>query len=220
MSTTTSGPDLPLLPVGKILCVGRNYADHAKEMGAPPPDEPLLFLKPPTALRAEGGSIKLPTWSQDIHHEVELVVRIDSEVIDGTIQECQTAVDACAVGLDLTARDIQTRAKKRGHPWCVAKGWDNSAPISALVPIQNIQELEGRHLELEIDGERRQYGRLDQMIWSVPELIAFASHRFRLEPGDLLFTGTPSGVGPIKKGDRIVSRLQGLAELEVVIESD
>ena len=201
---------------GKIVCVGRNYAAHALEMGADRPQEPLLFLKPSTALLAGGGGVTLPQWSDEVHHEVELVVRIGSHCKDVDESDAARCIDAWGVGIDFTARDVQERAKESGHPWAVAKGFDGSAPVSELLPMAALDDLSGLELELQVGGESRQRGSTASMLWGVPELLAFASSRFTLEPGDLLFTGTPEGVGPVESGDRIVATA-GPARLEVAI---
>jgi 2-keto-4-pentenoate hydratase/2-oxohepta-3-ene-1,7-dioic acid hydratase in catechol pathway len=211
---STSPPGRPILPVGKILCVGRNYSEHAAEMGVAPPPEPLLFLKPSTALLLGGGSIVLPTWSDDVHHEVELVVRLGGGGKDLTLAEAEALVDAYGVGLDLTARDVQSRAKARGEPWAVAKGFDGSAPVSSLVPVTGTRPLEDLTLDLWVSDVRRQHGRVRDMIWSVSSLLVFASSRFTLEAGDLLFTGTPAGVGPLRPGEAARAQV-GEASLDV-----
>jgi 2-keto-4-pentenoate hydratase/2-oxohepta-3-ene-1,7-dioic acid hydratase in catechol pathway len=205
--TTTECARRPSLPVGKIVAVGRNYADHVREMGGGEADPPVLFLKPSSALVAGGGTIALPAYSREVHHEVELVVRVGSGGQRLTLAEAARAIDACAVGLDLTARDLQSEARKRGEPWAVAKGFDGSAPISALVPVDDLAALAGLELALSVNGVPRQHGRLAQMVLPLAELVAFVSSRFRLEPGDLLFTGTPAGVGPVRAGDAVVATL-------------
>jgi 2-keto-4-pentenoate hydratase/2-oxohepta-3-ene-1,7-dioic acid hydratase in catechol pathway len=205
------------LPVGKIVAVGRNYAAHAAEMGAPRPREPLLFLKPSTALLLGGGTLRLPPWTSEVHHEVELVVRIGRGGTALSASASEAAADAFAVGLDLTARDVQRRAKEAGHPWAVAKGWDGSAPLSSLRPLRHPAEIADLELRLEVNGQVRQRGCSAGMLWSVPELISFISHRFRLEPGDLLFTGTPEGVGPVRPGDHLRATLEDALVLEVEI---
>ena len=215
--TTTSCPERPTLPVGKIVCVGRNYEEHALEMGAPRPEEPILFLKPSTSLLLGGGSVHLPRWSTEIHHEVEAVVRIGAPARDVEPAEAKLLVDACGVGLDLTARDVQTRAKAAGHPWSVAKGWDGAAPLSPLVPLEDLDSLRNGTVTLKVDGSPRQHGKLASMTWWIDELIAHASTRFSLEAGDLLFTGTPAGVGPVHPGNRLVATLDGMALLQIDI---
>jgi len=202
------------LPVGKIVCVGRNYAAHAAEMGAQRPSEPLLFLKPPSALLLGGGDVRLPAWSSDVHHEAELVVRVSAVLSCAGPGESARAVDAYGVGLDLTARDVQARAKASGEPWTVAKGFDGAAPVSELIPIDGVEAVADLELALEVEGERRQFGRVRDMIWPVEELLAFASSRFTLLPGDLVFTGTPEGVGPVRSGEHLLAEA-GAARLEV-----
>lgn len=190
------------LPVGKIVAVGRNYADHAREMAHAARDpEPLLFLKPASALVPGGGAIELPSYSSNVHHEVELVVRIARDGRRWSTAESAAAIDAFAVGLDLTARDLQERAKQRGDPWAVAKGFDQSAPLSELVALADPAELRALAIELQVNGERRQRGVSADLVTPVVELVAFVSHRFRFEAGDLLFTGTPAGVAALHRGD-------------------
>ncbi len=201
-------PGRPTLPVGKIVAVGRNYADHAREMGHAAGDaEPILFLKPASALVPGGGAIELPRFSAEVHHEVELVVRIgrDGRSLDRT--QAAAAIDAIAVGLDLTARDLQRRAKAAGDPWAVAKGFDQSAPLSPLVALDDPARLAALALELQVNGARRQHGCTARLLTPVVELVQFVSSRFRLEAGDLLFTGTPSGVGPLHRGDVALATL-------------
>ena len=206
---STSGPGLATRPVGKIVAVGRNYAAHAAEMGAERPTEPLLFLKPPTALADDASEIDLPPWSTEIHHEVELVLRIGLGGASVSPEFAARQVDAAAVGVDLTARDVQQRAKERGHPWAVAKGFDGAAPLGGLKPVAALDELRDLRIGLEVDGQTRQSGRTSEMLWSPAELIAFISRRFRLVPGDLIYTGTPSGVGPLFDGEAVSARLEG-----------
>ncbi len=201
---------------GKIVCVGRNYAAHAAEMDAEPPAEPLLFLKPPTAYLEGGGVVTLPSWSDDVHHEVELVVRVGTECKDLDAADAGRFIDGWGVGVDFTARDVQARAKAEGHPWAVAKGFDGSAPVSPLLPMGSLADLEDLELVLEVAGDVRQRGSTAGMLWSVSELLAFASSRFTMEPGDLLFTGTPEGVGPVVSGERIIATA-GAARLEVAV---
>lgn len=200
----------------KIVCVGRNYAAHAAEMGAERPTEPILFLKPSTALLAGGGVVTLPRWTSDVHHEVEVVVRMGADAKDIEVSDAHHFVDAWGVGIDLTARDVQTRAKEKGQPWAVAKGFDGSAPVSDLLPVAALEDLASIRFSLSVGKDVRQAGSTSAMLWSVPELVAFASSRFTLEAGDLLFTGTPEGVGPVESGDRLVAEA-GEARLEVAV---
>lgn len=217
MSITTHCEGKGELPVGKIVAVGRNYADHAAEMGAPRPTEPLLFLKPSTALLQGATVLRLPRFSKEIHHEVELVVRVSKRLSEANVHESSLAIDSVAVGLDLTARDLQAEAKKKGEPWAVSKGFDGAAPLSQLVPVRSADVLSDLEIELSINGLRRQFGRTSAMLWSVPELLSEISHRFTLLPGDLVFTGTPAGVGPLHPGDVVSARLGSLCQLKATV---
>ena len=190
-------------PVHRVYCVGRNYAEHVKEMGGEVGrDPPFFFAKPPDALVTD-GRFRYPTMCQDVHHEVELVVALGPEA----------RIFGHAVGLDMTRRDLQAAAKKLGRPWEVAKGFDHSAPISAIVPAA--EALSSGAITLDVNGSRRQTGDLSEMIWSVPEIIAELARLFALQPGDLIFTGTPSGVGPVLRGDRLDAEIAGLGHLRV-----
>jgi 5-carboxymethyl-2-hydroxymuconate isomerase len=205
------------LRVGKILAVGRNYADHIAEMGNAPSVPPVLFLKPPSALAHDGGIVTLPTGLGAVHHEVELVVvigRPGRAIAEGAAFE---HVLGYAVGLDLTLRDLQNEAKKKGEPWDLAKGFDGSAPISHVVPKEIAGDVSALALTLEVNGVRRQEGGTGQMLHGVAALVAYASRLITLERGDLLFTGTPSGVGPLVSGDRVVATLSDLVTLHVTI---
>ena len=208
------------LPVSKIVAVGRNYADHAREMGATPAAiaqgaaEPILFLKPPSALvacgRGETVDVELPSFSRMIHHEVELVLQIGRRARRIAASDADSVIAAVTVGLDLTARDLQAAARKAGDPWCVAKGFDQSAPIGPLVALREVGDVAalGRlTLSLAVNGTQRQRGSTADLLTPIPELVAFISSRFTLEPGDLLFTGTPAGVGPLVAGDLADARL-------------
>ncbi|MGD8394175.1 MAG: fumarylacetoacetate hydrolase family protein [Candidatus Eiseniibacteriota bacterium] len=204
--------------VGTIVAVGRNYDAHAREMGAAPSARPLLFLKPASALVTDGGTVRRPVFSQLLHHELELVVAIGhgGGAIDAA--DALAHVLGYAVGLDMTLRDVQDEAKRRGHPWAVAKGFDTAAPVSALVPADRIHDPSRLELELLVNGERRQHGWTRDMILDVPHLIAYISSIFRLERGDLIFTGTPEGVGPVAPGDRLEARLVDHVALQVTVE--
>jgi uncharacterized protein (TIGR00369 family) len=205
------------LRVGKILAVGRNYADHNAEMGIARSVPPVLFLKPPSALVHDGGVVTLPTGLGAIHHEVELVVVLGRS---GRAIPEDSALDyvlGYAVGLDLTLRDLQSEAKKKGEPWDLAKGFDGSAPISHVVPKERAGNAAALALSLDVNGARRQEGSTAQMLHGVAALLAYASRWITLERGDLLFTGTPSGVGPLVAGDRVEAKLAEIATLRVTI---
>lgn len=191
------------LRVGTIYCVGRNYRAHAREMGSDIPTEPILFLKPATALVVEDDPIILPAFSREIHHEVEMVLLIGMEGKDIPRAEAMDYVIGYGVGLDLTARDLQSEAKKKGLPWAVSKGFDGSAPISRFVPADGVEDPQDLELKLSVNGHLRQHSSTAQMIFPVDELVATVSRYFTLTGGDLIYTGTPEGVGPLVPGDRL-----------------
>jgi len=202
-------------PVRRIYCVGRNYADHALEMGADPVREsPFFFSKPADAVLTDSKEIPFPVRTNNLHHEVELVVAIAQEAKNVSVSEASACIFAYAVGNDLTRRDLQAEAKKAKRPWDVAKGFDSSAPISSLMPVAQCGLLERGEIYLKVNGELRQRGDLSDMIWSADEIIAELSTLFVLKPGDLIFTGTPSGVGPLQIGDTVECYVEGVARTE------
>jgi uncharacterized protein (TIGR00369 family) len=203
--------------VGKIVAVGRNYAKHVAEMGAPQDAPPVFFLKPPSALTG-AGPLVLPTTAGAVHHEVELVVVIGREGKSISAKDAPHHVLGYAVGLDLTLRDLQTAAKQAGEPWSLSKGFDGSAPLSPVAPREEVGDGSGLAITLDVNGERRQEGDTSQMLCGVAEVIEQASRWMTLERGDLLFTGTPAGVGPLVAGDRVTARIATVGELEIEIE--
>jgi 5-carboxymethyl-2-hydroxymuconate isomerase len=206
------------IPVGKILCVGRNYADHVKEMGNAAGVPPVLFLKPPSAIVHDGGVVRLPEGTADVHHEVEMVVVIGKSGRAIAEAAAFEHVLGYAVGLDLTARDVQAEAKKKGEPWTLAKGFDGAAPVSTVAPRAEVGDGSGLRLSVEVSGATRQDDTTSKMIHGVASLVALASRWITLERGDLLFTGTPSGVGPVRPGDVATARLEKVGELRVRVE--
>ena len=214
MMITLPTTDTTLRP-GKLLCIGRNYAKHAAEMKSDVPDTPMVFLKPSTALVRSGGTVELPPQSQEVHHELELVAVITTGGKHIAQEDAMNHVGGYALGLDMTARDVQQQAKDRRHPWSVAKGFDTFAPLGAFVPADSIADVQQLTLSLSVNGETRQRGTTADMIFSVAELVAYCSSVFTLEPGDLLYTGTPEGVGPVRAGDTLVAEGTGLPTLEV-----
>ncbi|MDR3515098.1 MAG: fumarylacetoacetate hydrolase family protein [Azospirillaceae bacterium] len=205
-------------PVRRIYCVGRNYAAHAREMGHDPQREPpFFFSKPADAIVESGTAIPFPVATQDLHHEVELVVALGRGGADITVAAALSHVWGYGVGLDLTRRDLQAVAKKLGRPWDLAKGFDHSAPCSALAPASVIGHPQHGTIALTINGETRQHGDLGDQIWGVAETIAILSTLVTLEPGDLIFTGTPDGVGAIHPGDHLVGTIDGVGSLDVTI---
>ena len=203
--------------VGKLLCIGRNYADHAAEMKREVPDKPMVFLKPASALIRTGETVQLPPQSQEVHHEVELVAAIGRTGKRIPRDEALDHVAAYAVGLDMTARDLQAEAKEKRHPWSVAKGFDTFAPLGPLTPATAIEDPQDLTLRLSLNGERRQEASTERLIFPVQELVHYCSQIFTLTPGDLLYTGTPSGVGPVEDGDELVATATGIESLRVGI---
>ena len=204
--------------VGKLLCIGRNYADHAAEMDRDVPDEPMVFLKPPSALVRSGDTVRLPPQSQDVHHEVELVAVIGTEGKNIAEEDALDHVCAFAVGLDMTARDVQARAKARRHPWSVAKGFDTFAPLGPLTAASEVDSPQDLTLGLTVNGDRRQQASTQRQIFPVREVVAYCSQIFTLSPGDLIYTGTPSGVGPVEAGDTLEATATGLDSLRVTVQ--
>lgn len=202
---------------GKVLCIGRNYAAHAREMNSAVPSQPMIFLKPSTALISPPDRIVLPESSSDVHHEVELVVAIGKEGKDISNANAMQHVCAYAAGIDLTARDIQAKAKEKGHPWSVSKGFDTFAPIGPFVPASNIVDVHDLDISIKVNGIPRQTGRTSDMIFDIPTLIAYASSIFSLEAGDLIYTGTPEGVSAINSGDLLHAQITGIPDLKIQV---
>lgn len=192
-------------PVGRLFCVGRNYAAHAREMGADEREPPFFFMKPASAVLSGGGDLAYPPMTDDLHHEVELVVALG----------VGASVFGYGVGLDMTRRDLQGEAKKAGKPWDMGKVFDHAAPVSALVPAAQVSGVDQGRIALHVNGALRQDGDLNEMIWTVPEIIQELSRFITLLPGDLIFTGTPSGVGPVQRGDRLDGMIDGVGTLSV-----
>lgn len=205
------------VPVGKILALGGNYQRHIAEMGGGAAF-PSVFLKPASALVRSGGAVRRPPFSLQLHHELELVVAIGEPAVAVRAARALEHVLGYAVGLDMTLRDVQTEAKRRGRPWSVAKGFDTAAPVSDVVPAAAAGDPANLEIELEVNGERRQHGRAGDMTMGIAEIIEHLSHIFTLDRGDLIFTGTPEGVDTVYPGDRLAARLVGHAELLVTVE--
>jgi fumarylpyruvate hydrolase len=204
-------------PVRRIYCVGRNYAAHAREMGADPTREaPFFFTKPADAVVESGSEIPYPSATYVLHHEVELVIAIGGVGEAVSPAQAQDLIWGWAVGVDLTRRDLQNAAKAKGHPWDSGKGFDCAAPLGPITPKSRLQRPDGR-LRLSVDGDLRQDGQLSDMIWNPYEIVAEASKLWRLAPGDLIFTGTPEGVGPIERSQRVQAEIEGLAPLRFAV---
>jgi fumarylpyruvate hydrolase len=215
-------PSLPVagserrFPVSRIFCVGRNYAEHAREMGHDPDREPpFFFMKAPSSIVQSGSTIEYPVATKDVHHEIEMVVAIGKGGKTIPVEKALDHVWGYAVGLDMTRRDIQGEAKKMGRPWEMGKSFDQSAPCSALRPVTEIGHPAKGEIWVKVNGQIKQQGDLSQQIWSVPEQIAYLSGLVTLQPGDLIFSGTPSGVGPISKGDKLEGHVDGVGDLAI-----
>jgi 2-keto-4-pentenoate hydratase/2-oxohepta-3-ene-1,7-dioic acid hydratase in catechol pathway len=201
-------PDGRSLPIGNIYCIGRNYVRHIEELGNEVPTAPVVFMKPTSAVLQDGGAIELPSFSHDVHHEVELTVLIGRTCRDVAPGAALACAAGYGVGLDLTARDTQDALKAKGLPWLVSKGFDTSACLSSFLSPNDLPEPSALRFSLDVNGVRRQHGETARMIHSVPALIAHLSGIFTLQAGDVLFTGTPEGVAAIAPGDRLVIALE------------
>ncbi|MEY5027865.1 MAG: Fumarylpyruvate hydrolase [Pseudomonadota bacterium] len=208
-------------PVHRVYCVGRNYAEHAKEMGFTGREPPFFFLKPSDALlfvpEGETGQMPYPSLTQNLHHEVELVVAIGKGGRNIPAQQALQHVYGYAVGLDMTRRDLQNDMKKQGRPWCIGKAFDHSAPIGPLLPASQLPDIQKADISLHVNGQLRQHSQIDQLIWNVAETIEHLSAAWTLLPGDLIFTGTPEGVGAVVAGDKVSAAITGLPTLNVAI---
>jgi fumarylpyruvate hydrolase len=214
-SLPVAGSDVRF-PVGRIYCVGRNYADHAREMGHDPDREPpFFFMKAANSIVQNDATIDYPVGTKDVHHEIEMVVAIGSGGKNIPVDKALEHVWGYGVGLDMTRRDIQGEAKKLGRPWEMGKSFDESAPVSALRPAAEIGHPARGAITLKVNGQIKQSGDLAMQIWSVPEQIAYLSNLITLQPGDLIFSGTPAGVGPVKAGDRLEGHVDGVGDLAV-----
>jgi acylpyruvate hydrolase len=201
-------------PIGKIVCVGRNYAEHAKELGNEVPEKPVIFLKPVSAVIFSGGKIVHPSFSADMHYETELVLLIGETIKEAGEKEAEDAIIAYGVGLDMTLRDIQTELKKKGHPWTIAKGFDTSAVLSDFISKKDHNVTLKEEITLKVNDTERQHEKLNKMIFNHVQIVEYISSLMTLEEGDLIFTGTPAGVGKTVKGDRLHAEITGIAELE------
>lgn len=220
--TPHQAPSVPVIdteerfPVHRVYCVGRNYGDHVREMGGDPKAEPpVFFSKPATSIVVDGEDVNYPQATTDLHHEVELVVALKAGGRAIAIEDASACIYGYAVGIDLTRRDLQDLAKKGGRPWDVAKGFDQSAPISAIRPVDQGSHLSSGNISLQVNGELRQDGNLSEMIWAVPEIISSLSDFYQLKSGDLIFTGTPAGVSAINVGDHLRAAIDGVGEVEL-----
>jgi fumarylpyruvate hydrolase len=217
-------PSLPVtgedarFPVRRIFCVGRNYAEHTREMGGDPTrEQPFFFMKPADALAQNGAALPYPPKTNDLHHEIELVVALKSGGHDLAVEHALDHVFGYSIGIDLTRRDLQNEARKVGRPWDMGKGFDNSAPCGAVVPASRIGHPDKGAIWLKVNGVLKQNSDLSAMIWKVPEMIAYLSGLVELKPGDLLFSGTPAGVGAVVRGDKLDGHIDQVGELAIAL---
>lgn len=208
-------------PVRRIYCVGRNYAEHAKEMGFTGREDPFFFSKPADAIlyvsEGETGEMPYPPRTSNLHYEIELVVALGSGGRDLSVEQAAACIYGFAVGLDMTRRDLQGEAKKQGRPWEVGKAFDHGAPMGPIYPAERVGNIDNAAITLEVNGETRQKGDVSQMIWNIAESISYLSSLFELKAGDLIFTGTPEGVGAVVPGDLMVGAVEGVGQLRVKV---
>lgn len=204
--------------ISKIVCVGRNYAEHANELGNEIPEKPVVFIKPASAVIYSGETIKYPSFSNEMHHEVELVLLIGDNVKDVSETVAEKSIIGYGVGLDMTLRDVQSKLKSKGHPWTIAKCFDTSAVLSSFVLKEDFNLSLDEEIYLKVNDEVRQKDKLKKMIFKPSELVQYLSSLMTLEEGDLIFTGTPKGVGKVNKGDVLNAGIEGMAELNVTVE--
>jgi acylpyruvate hydrolase len=200
--------------IGKIVCVGRNYADHAKELGNEVPDKPVLFLKPASAIIYSGDNIIHPDFSDEMHHEVELVLLIGRDVNKANLSESENAIIGYGVGLDMTLRDLQNDFRKKGNPWTVSKCFDTSAVISDFIFKEDYKLTLNEEISLSVNGIVKQKEQLNKMIFNPVQIVEYISYLMTLEEGDLVFTGTPKGVSKVNRGDKLAANLTGIGKLE------
>jgi len=198
----------------KIICVGLNYRQHAAEMNRPVPAEPMIFLKPDSAILKKNKPFFIPDFSSDVQYEAEIVLRISKLGKGIAAKYAGRYFDALTVGIDFTARDLQSRFSRDGHPWELSKTFDGSAPLGTFVPKEKFADISDISFTLDINGTRRQSGNTSDLIFSFDEIISYVSRYYTLKTGDLIFTGTPSGVGPVRSGDNLVARLEGETVLD------
>ncbi len=196
-------PGLPHLHPGAVYCIGRNYAEHAKELNNPVPKSPIIFMKPACSLLEDGGTIQIPDGSANVHHEAELVIAVGKEGRNISKEEASDYIAGYAIGIDVTARDIQDTLKSAGKPWLLAKGLDTFAPLGNFIATSEITDTSNISIQLWVNGDLRQDGNTKDMIFPIDDLISRLSVHFTLQPGDLIYTGTPEGVGPMVHGDAV-----------------
>ena len=204
-------------PIGKIVCLARNYAEHARELGNETPAAPVLFMKPASSVIGDGETVVIPPYSQECHYEVELAVLIGKAARNVTVEAAMEHVAGYGVGIDMTLRDVQNGLKAKGLPWEIAKGFDTACPLSDFVPADTIADPHALNLKLAVNGEARQNGTSSDMINRIPQIIAHISAIFTLEPGDVILTGTPAGVGQVRAGDVMTAEIVSVGRLTIPV---
>ncbi len=202
------------IPIGKIVCVGRNYAEHAKELGNEIPEKPVIFLKPASSVIYSGDKIVYPAFSNEMHHETELVLLIGKKIKDADEKISEVAIAGYGLGLDMTLRDVQNELKKKGHPWTIAKCFDTSAVLSDFVLKENFHLTLDEEISLTVNGELRQKEKLNMMLFPPIKIVQYISSLMTLEEGDLIFTGTPKGVSKVERGDKLHAEISGMTYLD------
>ena len=210
----TSGQEYP---IGKILCIGRNYVEHIRELGNETPDAPVIFMKPASSVVGDGETIVIPPYSHDCHHEAELALLIGRAGKDIPPARAMEHIAGFGVAIDLTLRDVQAELKKKGLPWDIAKGFDTACPLSVFVPPDVVGNPHDLQIRLWVNGQIRQDGSTGMMIHSIPSIMSYISAIFTLEPGDVILTGTPAGVGPLKSGDEVIAEIARVGSLRVSV---
>ncbi|OHB28291.1 MAG: acylpyruvase [Desulfuromonadaceae bacterium GWB2_53_15] len=205
-------------PIGKIVCLARNYAEHARELGNETPAAPVLFMKPSSSVIADNGAVRIPSWSQECHYEVELAVLIGKTSRKVPVEAAMEHVAGYGVAIDMTLRDVQNQLKAKGLPWEIAKGFDSACPLSDFVPAAVIPDPHNLELRLSVNGELKQNGTSSDMIHRVPQIISYISGIFTLEPGDVILTGTPAGVGPVQAGDTMAAEISAVGRLKISVQ--
>jgi 5-carboxymethyl-2-hydroxymuconate isomerase len=203
--------------IGKIVCLARNYAEHARELGNETPAAPVLFMKPATSVIGDGGTVRIPSYSQECHFEVELAVLIGSRAQAVPVDQALQHVAGYGVAIDMTLRDVQSQLKSKGLPWDIAKGFDTSCPLSDFVPFSAITEPHDLRLRLAVNGDLKQNGTSAEMIHRVPQIVSYISGIFTLEAGDVILTGTPAGVGRVTAGDIMEAEIEGVGTLTISV---
>lgn len=204
--------------IGKIVCLARNYAEHARELGNETPAAPVLFMKPATSVIGDGDTVRIPSYSQECHYEVELAVLIGKTARAVPAEQAMECVAGYGVAIDMTLRDVQNQLKSKGLPWDIAKGFDTSCPLSDFVPADQVPDPHNQNLTLSVNGEKRQDGCSSEMLNRIPQIIAYISGIFTLESGDVILTGTPAGVGPVRSGEVMEAGIENVGRMTVYIQ--